>query len=1089
MSHPASDATREAHLRFLESLDRVNRAIQGAHDLETLMHDVLDAVLAVFACDRAWLLHPCDPDAPTWRVPMERTRPEYPGAFALGLVFPTDEMVAAAFRAVLTARGPMTYGPGSEHPVPDAPAREFQVQSMIAMAVYPKVDRPYMFGLHQCSRPRVWTTDEVRLFEEIGRRIADGLDTLLTFRRLQLSERRLSEAQALAHIGYWDRDPTTDAVVWSPETYRIFGVDQTRGPLVGADLRAFIHPDDVHALGEASSRALTGEQCELSCRIVRQTGEIRLVRMRFASARDSSGSVHQFGTVQDVTESHRTQEALRESEASYRSLAENTPDFIVRWDRDLRRVYVNPAFARATGLRAEEAVGTTFGTLYAPSVATNALSPILAGIRKVFETGQPIAMYSDWRTLDGAAVHFVRLVPERDQEGVVRTVLGIARDVTALKESERQLRALAEHSPDAIMRFDREARYVYANAAVERLTGVPAERFIGRPYGEMTATLPDGTMQPAYAELRRRITDVATTGVPFEAEWTFPLRGVDRVFNVRLIPETDDVGNVVTVLGVARDVTERTRALEAVRTSEERFRQVTEAIDEVFWLADADTRAMIYVSPAYDRVFGRARADLCADARAWLDAVHPDDVVRVEDAAKWKALGTYDLEYRIVRADRKVRWIHERAFPIHDAAGRVYRVAGVAEDVTRRRELEEQLRQSQKMEALGQLAGGVAHDFNNMLAVIQLQSTLLQDEDATPDVLEGIQQILAATERAGNLTRQLLTFSRRQAKQAVPLDIGNTIGTLIKLLRRVLGEDVTLETHFAPSLPLVHADPGMMEQVLMNLALNARDAMPRGGRLTISLEPTTVDARLAAVHEGSAPGPHVCLTIRDTGVGIAPHDLQHIFEPFFTTKEIGKGTGLGLATVFGIVKQHHGWIEVESEVGRGTTFRVVLPALERATADASAGVAAPEIHGGDETILLVEDEWTVRSLTRAVLQRFGYHVVEADCAAAALRAWDEHGGAFDLVVTDVIMPGGMSGLDLAESLRQRAPHLKVIYTSGYTPDVVGRAARLDANLELLRKPFGALELAQRVRQVLDEGAVKAPPRLMLEQSAPSEPVE
>ena len=392
-------------------------------------------------------------------------------------------------------------------------------------------------------------------------------------------------------------------------------------------------------------------------------------------------------------------------------------------------------------------------------------------------------------------------------------------------------------------------------------------------------------------------------------------------------------------------------------------------------------------------------------------------------------------------------------------------------DITEKLQLEEQFRQSQKMEAVGQLAGGVAHDFNNLLTIIQMQISMLKMRGALPkDTAAGVEEIANAAERASNLTRQLLTFSRRQVKAARNLDPSELVGGMTKLLRRVLGEDVVLESHFAPELPLVFADPGMIEQVLMNLGVNARDAMPRGGRLLIELEAVSVDEEQAQRHAQARPGKFVCLSVKDTGNGIAADHLAHIFEPFFTTKEVGKGTGLGLSIVYAVVRQHDGWVEVESQLGSGSTFRVYLPALERKKpAEAETTETAESLPGGCETILVVEDEVAVRTVARMALRRLGYTVLEADNAPAALRLWSELAGRVDLLFTDIVMPGGMSGHELAARLQLQRPELKVLFCSGYTREVEQYDVTDGASRNFLPKPYKAGELAEAVRRCLSEG--------------------
>ncbi len=389
-------------------------------------------------------------------------------------------------------------------------------------------------------------------------------------------------------------------------------------------------------------------------------------------------------------------------------------------------------------------------------------------------------------------------------------------------------------------------------------------------------------------------------------------------------------------------------------------------------------------------------------------------------------------------------------------------------DVTERHRLEEQLRHSQKMEAIGQLAGGVAHDFNNILTVIQGHASLLRSGEKLPDVQKGsVDQIYQAAERAAGLTRQLLTFSRRQLMQPKPLDLNTVLGNMSRMLGRILGEDVSLQFNYSAGQPWVHADEGMVEQVAMNLAVNSRDAMPTGGQLTIKIAVMEIRAAELAHHPDGRAGRFVCFSVADTGSGIKPEVLPHIFEPFFTTKAVGKGTGLGLATVYGIVKQHSGWITVESRVGKGTTFHVFLPAINSGavkTPDTTTEAALPR---GTETILVVEDEAPVRELVCGVLTAQGYQILEAGTGVKALEVWRQHKDKIDLLLTDIVMPDGMTGRDLAEKVQAEKPSLKVIYTSGYSSDIVGKDFVLREGLNYLQKPFVPQKLARAVRKCLD----------------------
>ena len=480
------------------------------------------------------------------------------------------------------------------------------------------------------------------------------------------------------------------------------------------------------------------------------------------------------------------------------------------------------------------------------------------------------------------------------------------------------------------------------------------------------------------------------------------------------------------------------RSGQNLRTSEERFRQLAENINEVFWITDPDKHQMLYISPAYEKIWGRTCASLYQAPQTWLEAIHPDDRNRILHAAATKQPeGTYDETYRIVRPDKSERWVHDRAFPIRNPAGQVYRLVGTAEDITERRKLEEQLRHAQKMEAIGQLAGGVAHDFNNILAAIRMQSDLMRfDDELSGEQKDSVDEITAAAERATNLTRQLLLFSRHEKMQPRDLDLGESVSDLAKMLRRILGEDIQMHFKFAAQPLHIHADPGMIDQVVMNLAINSRDAMPDGGNLYIETAAVELDELAIQQSPRARPGSFVCLSVTDTGCGIAPEIIPRIFEPFFTTKGVGKGTGLGLATVFGIVETHRGWIDVYSEVDRGTTFRIFFPRLSVASSRLKqAPTTLQSAERGDETILLVEDDHALRLAFKKALTQLGYRVIEAGNGAGALELWDQHRGQIDLLLTDLVMPGGMNGKEFAEKLLAEAPKLKVIYMSGYSPDI------------------------------------------------------
>ncbi len=520
----------------------------------------------------------------------------------------------------------------------------------------------------------------------------------------------------------------------------------------------------------------------------------------------------------------------------------------------------------------------------------------------------------------------------------------------------------------------------------------------------------------------------------------------------------------------AREKIRRQKAEQALHDSEERLREMADNISEVFWVRAADGFSIHYVSLAYEQIWGRSRVALRLNPKSWLDAVMPEDKAALLHALVQLGQGTpYTVEYRIVRPDEQVRWIEERAFPVRNPLGPVERVVAASIDITERKLLAEQLKQSQKVEAIGQLAGGIAHDFSNMLSVINGYSILLLDNQALPPAIaESLRQIYVAGGRAATLTRQLLIFSRKAQAHFQPVDLNEVISELTSMLRRLIGEQITLQLDLARDLPAAYADTSMLEQVLMNLVVNARDAMPGSGGMVISTGSSEVTEADCLRSPDARPGAFVWLAVRDTGTGIPPEILSRIFEPFFTTKQAGRGTGLGLSTVLGIARQHGGWVEVESEVGAGTLFRVFLPPAPAQPAVAPVAPAIPTAAtGGKETVLLVEDEDSVREYARTVLEMYGYRVLQAASGVEAVETWKWHGDRITVLLTDLVMPDDMTGLELAEKLRALRPELKVLFCSGYGADTAAEMLATCKGYAFLQKPYQPKTLARLLREVID----------------------
>jgi two-component system cell cycle sensor histidine kinase/response regulator CckA len=618
---------------------------------------------------------------------------------------------------------------------------------------------------------------------------------------------------------------------------------------------------------------------------------------------------------------------------------------------------------------------------------------------------------------------------------------------TEAEAAGRRFRALIDNSEDGITLRDADGRILYASPAVCRMLGYDSDELVGRTGRSLVhpddLAVGDAVFSQVLAEpntpQRAHIRNRCKDGT---YRW---FEGV----STNLLHEPA----VRAIVTNSRDVTEQKTAEEALRASETRYRTAARATSDAIWEWDLLGGAVEW-NEGVQTLFGYAASDVAPKAVWWIERIHPEDQARVVSGIQAVIDGGGEIwsdEFRFRRADGSWADVMDRGYVVHDARGRPVRMIGAMANVTEPRRLEAELRQSQKMEAVGRLAGGIAHDFNNLLTVISGRSELILVRLRADDPIRGdVELIKRVAERAATLTRQLLAFSRKQVLQTRVVALDTIIADLEPMLQRLIGETVELVTTIQPGVSRIMADVAQIEQVVLNLVVNARDAMPAGGRVSITL--ADEDA-------------HVVLAVTDTGDGI-PVDVQaRIFEPFFTTKEPGKGTGLGLAMVYGIVKQHDGTITVESTPGEGTTFRVRLPRVDALPA-ADAAPAPGRPTRGTGTVLLVEDENEVRDLARDILADAGFAVLEAATPGEALRAADRHAGTIDLVVTDVVMPE-MSGRELAARLLTRRPGLKVLYISGYNEDAIAQHGVLDPGTTLLAKPFMPDELRRTVAMLLE----------------------
>lgn len=888
---------------------------------------------------------------------------------------------------------------------------------------------------------------------------------------LRENEKRLKFALSSIGIGTWELNLQTNIIECSAECYEIIKMTDFSGKL--EDFKAMLHPEDAEFVwNEIRQSMINRTVYAIEFRIVNSHGEVLWLSKRGITEHDKNGKpIRINGILIDITARKRLEQNLLASDSRFRALFDSTIAGVTLCDESGKLIYVNNAYLKIVGYTREdfEQGKLNWRKLTAPEFE----AADQRAIAQVRASGASEEYEKEYIRQDGSRVPVllgIALTKIDGEENFISAILDITQRKTSereLRESEENFRALTEATTQVVWTMTDDRLNDEFLDWWKNLTGQNEEETQDLKW--INAVHPEDRETVA----KEWLTAIADKSVFNTVYRVLTVSGEYRFLAVRGVPVFDADGKFRQWIGAMSDITVRKRGEEEVQQSERRFRSLISAASQIVWTANAEGIMQTAHTPNGEPFSLKEETVM----QEWISRLHPEDKDRaIEELANAvKEKNKFRSDYRLFHNDNSYHYYISRGTPVVEKNGSICEWVGTLTDVTKSkaaeenlRKSEEQLRQGQKLESVGRLAGGIAHDFNNMLTAINGYSELTLRSLSIDDPLRrNIEEIKKAGERSAELTHQLLAFSRRQMLQPKILDINNIISETAVLLKRLIGEDIKLVTELSSDISRIEADPGQISQVILNLVVNSRDAMPNGGTITIETKNAHLDKKFVSRYEWAKTGNFVLLKVSDTGTGIDSETLQHIFEPFYTTKKTGKGTGLGLATVYGIVKQSGGYIFANSKVGEGTTFEIYLPQIDKKHDLPEETTLTENLPKGNETILLVEDEQTVRRLTSQLLEFCGYAVIEAQDGIEALKICEKSGDKIDLLMTDVVMPQ-MGGRELAEKLTESFPHIKILFTSGYTDDSIVKHGENESNTNFIQKPFTIETLALKVRKVLDE---------------------
>ena len=877
------------------------------------------------------------------------------------------------------------------------------------------------------------------------------------------NEKDLRESQRIAHVGSWRLDVATNEVVWTEELYNIYGFDPSLPPPPYTEHMKLFTPEGWERLSMALDHTReSGIPYTLELETVRKDGSNGWIWVQGEAEVDSAGkTVELWGAAQDITERKRTEETLRKSEERFLLAMKASNDGLFDWNLETNDIYYSPAWKNMLGYEDHE-LPNDFSIWEKTTDPEDAKKSWELQQKLISKQIDRFVLEFKMKHKDG---HWVDILSRAEaifnDKGKAVRIVGTHVDITERKQAEVRLKTLSlrheamlDAVPEIIMEVDNNKIYTWANAAGLEFFGKDA-------LGKEAAFFFEGE-QDTYSEVQPVFN--GHDELIYVESWQRRKDGEKRLLAWFCRSLKDVRGQATGALSSALDITERKQAEANLKMAHEKMLTILDSIDSTVYVADMETYEILFMNQKMITDFGGDKTgsicfkefrknteicDFCTNKQLI------DGNGRAAGVCTWHDHNPVNGKFYI-NHDRAIEWTD----------GRLVRMQ-IATDITDLKKMEAQLLQAQKMESVGRLAGGVAHDFNNMLGVILGHAELaLERVKENHDIYSDLKEIQKAAQRSADLTKQLLTFARKQIIEPKMLNLNQTVKQMITMLQRLIGEDIDLLWKPAKNLWSVKMDPSQIDQILANLLVNARDAIAGVGKITIETGMVVFDEVYCAEHAGFIPGDFVLLGVSDDGSGMDKETLNNLFEPFFTTKEMGKGTGLGLATVYGIVKQNKGFINVYSEPGRGSSFKIYLPRLFVEDAATKGMPDKKTTAGGTETILLVEDEPAILRLTRMMLERKGYSILSAATPAEAIEMAGNHTDKIHLLMTDVVMPG-MNGRDLARQLTALYPDLKLLFMSGYTANVIAHQGVLDEGVAFIQKPFSMADLAEKVRRVLD----------------------